>query len=116
MKWFQKCGKVPWQPPDYVFGIVWPILYALYGIVFYMENKNTQIRNLLLVGLLMNIAWVPLYIFNVQIALILLTGMIIVSVKTVRLLKGLSRWLFTPYLLWICFAWTLNTYLAITCK
>ena len=116
MVWYEKCGKVPWQPPDYVFGIVWPILYILYGIVFYMGFKNTEIRNILLLGLLLNIAWVPVYSFDVKIALVVLTAMIVVSVKTVLLLKGIKMWLFTPYLLWLCFAWTLNTYLALNCK
>jgi len=116
MAWYEKCGKAPWQPPNYVFGIVWPILYILYGIVFYREFKNAPVRNILILGLLMNIAWVPIYSLNVQIALVLLTGMIVVSVKTISLLKGIPRWLFSPYLLWLCFAWTLNTYLALNCK
>ena len=25
--------KADWQPPGYVFGIVWPILYILFGII-----------------------------------------------------------------------------------
>ena len=34
--------KADWQPPGYVFGIVWPILYLLFGIInlriYYSEN------------------------------------------------------------------------------
>lgn len=116
MKWFQKCERVPWQPPDYVFGIVWPILYAIYIFIFYLEFKNIPCRNILIVGFLMNLAWVPLYVFNVQIALILLTAMIVVSIKTILMLKGFKTLLFSPYLLWLCFAWTLNSYLALNCK
>ena len=25
--WFDKCIKPPWQPPNYVFKYVWPVLY-----------------------------------------------------------------------------------------
>uniref|UniRef100_A0A6C0IN06 Tryptophan-rich sensory protein n=1 Tax=viral metagenome TaxID=1070528 RepID=A0A6C0IN06_9ZZZZ len=26
--WYDKQKKAPWSPPSYVFGIIWPILYA----------------------------------------------------------------------------------------
>ena len=34
--------KADWQPPGYVFGIVWPILYLLFGIINLniINNKN----------------------------------------------------------------------------
>jgi tryptophan-rich sensory protein len=115
-RWYDKCPKVPWQPPNYVFGIVWPILYALYAITFFLERKQPESRNLLLIGIVMNLAWVPLYAFNVVLALFLLSGMIYIAVKTIYALKRSHIILFAPYLAWICFAWTLNAYLAVTCN
>lgn len=44
--------KADWQPPGYVFGIVWPILYLLFGIInlkIYYSNeisKSSKIQNL----------------------------------------------------------------------
>ena len=115
-RWYDKCPNVPWQPPNYVFGIVWPILYALYAITFFLERNRPESRNLLLIGIAMNLAWVPLYAFNVVLALLLLSGMIYIAVKTIYALKKAHILLFAPYLAWICFAWTLNAYLAVNCK
>ncbi len=116
-QWFDKCGKAPWQPPAVAFQIVWPILYALYATTIYLELDNTEVRNYLLLGLLLNLCWVPLFTFNVSLALILLTVMIAVSVKCMMLMKNrVTFYLFAPYLAWICFAWTLNAYLALTCN
>lgn len=124
--WFEKCKKVPWQPPAIVFKIVWPILYALYITVIILERKNPNTLFVLLLGLLLNLCWVPLFIYNTRLALILLAAMIIVGIKTMSVLdaadknnnnKGIRRRfiLFAPYLAWIGYAFTLNAYLAINC-
>jgi tryptophan-rich sensory protein len=114
--WYDKCQKVPWQPPNYVFGIVWPILYAMYGILLYSAWGTTDVRNILIVGLVANLAWVPLYAANVVFALLLLSGMILISLKTIYMLKKRQIFLFAPYLAWLCFAWTLNAYQALNCS
>ena len=116
--WYKKCRPVPWQPPAIAFQIVWPSLYVLYGLVLFREQSNIPVRNLLLIGLALNLSWVPIYIYNVQLALLILTGMVILGIQTVRALmksNTISTALFAPYLGWICFAWTLNAYLAVTC-
>ena len=116
MAWFDKCEKAPWQPPSIVFAIVWPILYTLYAIILFLQRKNVPARNILLIGLVMNLSWVPLYTMNVIAALILLLAMIAVGVKTIMALNtSLTKLLFSPYFLWLCFAFTLNAYTAVTC-
>ena len=126
MAWYKKCDPVPWQPPSIVFQIVWPILYILYAIVLVLEQSDTTIRNLLLVGLVLNFSWVPAFTYNVKLALLILSGRVVVSVQTILALrasdiKNTRAWteqrslLFAPYMLWISFAWTLNAYLAFTC-
>jgi len=82
---------------------------------------------MLLLGLLLNLCWVPLYIINIKAALILLFAMIVVAVKSILLLMASDKlagrsglwqhaFIFSPYLAWICFAFTLNAYLAIYCR
>ena len=116
-EWFDKCGKAPWQPPPIVFKIVWPILYALYAASIVLEWGNSELRNYLLLGLLLNLCWVPLFVYEPRLALILLTLMIAVAIKCIILMQGrISFYLFAPYLAWISYAWTLNAYLAVTCK
>ena len=117
-KWFDKCGKVPWQPPSVVFRVVWPILYALYAALLWLTWNKPEARGYLLVGLVLNLCWVPLYMVNVQGAFLLILAMVLVGIKTIQLLyKGpkLYAYLFAPYLAWISFASTLNGYLAWTC-
>ena len=34
--WYKTLKKAPWTPPNYVFGIIWPILYLLMFISAYL--------------------------------------------------------------------------------
>ena len=34
-EWYKKLKKAPWAPPDYIFGIVWSVLYLLMFISAY---------------------------------------------------------------------------------
>ena len=117
MAWFDKyTDKPPWQPPNKVFTIVWPILYAIYAVTLYLQWKNVGVRNALLLGLVLNFCWVPVFTINAYAALAVLTAMIAVGVQSILLLKkqrGYAVWLFSPYVLWILFAWTLNAYIAV---
>jgi translocator protein len=117
MAWFDKYTvKPPWQPPNKVFTIVWPILYTIYAVTLYTQWKKTPIRNALLLGLALNFCWVPVFTVNAVAALAVLTGMVVVGVQTLLLLKkerGYTVWLFSPYVAWISFAWTLNAYIAV---
>ena len=41
-QWYKKLKVAPWNPPDYVFGIVWPILYVLMftsATIVYLDKK-----------------------------------------------------------------------------
>lgn len=121
MAWFDTCVRPPWQPPNYLFGIVWPILYTIYGYIILRQWDNVAIRDTLIIGLVLNLAWVPLFTENPQLALGLLTAMIYVAIQTVRLMykskaSGLQWLLFIPYTAWIMFAWTLNAYIAVKCQ
>ena len=39
-EWYQKLKKAPWTPPNYVFGVVWTILYLLMAISAYLIFIN----------------------------------------------------------------------------
>ena len=125
MAWYDTCAKPPWQPPNYAFQIVWPILYAIYAYMLFVEWDSPALTPLL-IGLVMNFCWVPLFSLSTRAALVLLTGMVLVAIQTIIVLwaqdkkygrTGLASHalLFSPYLLWISFAWTLNAYIAFTC-
>ena len=113
--WYDKCARPPWQPPSIVFKIVWPILYVLYALVLYLEWNHAETRNYLILGLVLNLCWVPLFTANARLALLLLVAMIAVAVKSILLMHSPAKWIFVPYLVWISFASTLNAYIAVKC-
>ena len=53
--WYQALIKSPLNPPGYVFGIVWPILYLLMSISAFRTFNET--KNLFLIQLLFNALW-----------------------------------------------------------
>ena len=53
--WYLNLTKSPLNPPSFVFGIVWPILYAIMAFVsFKMADK---IAGLFIMQLVTNAAW-----------------------------------------------------------
>ena len=53
--WYQELNKSSLNPPGYVFGIVWPILYIFMSISAFRTFEET--RNLFLLQLFFNAIW-----------------------------------------------------------
>jgi tryptophan-rich sensory protein len=92
----------------------------------YKHWNQISIRNILILGLVLNLTWVPIFAANTQIAFAVIIAMIAVAGKTLQLLYAddtlhsrdmfmRSSTLFAPYLAWILFASSLNAYLAQKC-
>ena len=109
--WYEELIKSPLNPPSYVFGIVWPILYAIMAFVsFKMAEK---ISSLFILQLLANAAWswIFFYFHAPLIALIDISVLIYLNLKIIRVVKIESPILFymyLPYLVWLSFAAFLN--------
>ena len=110
----------PLSPPGPVFGIVWPILYLFVGVAGYLiwinRDYSPTATWLFFIQLALNFSWTIVF-FNFSMlwlgVIIILAMDIIVIVIIIKLGPGqlaLSKWLLTPYLIWILFA----TYLAIS--
>lgn len=114
---FNTCVRPPWQPPSYVFQYVWPVLYAIYLYTLLTHSNNTRLRDILIIGLVLNLFWVPVFAKNPTFALAILTMMIWLALKTQAALttRG-AQFLFSPYTAWLFFAWTLNAYIAWNCS
>jgi len=114
--WYRSLAKPAFNPPDWVFGPVWTLLYAMIAVAgarTFMNFRRTAAMRLWWVALALNFAWSPLF-FGLRepaLALIVVIGLV-VSV----LLYILSSWkqdrpsalLFAPYLAWTSFAAVLN--------
>ena len=109
--WYANLVKSPLNPPSFVFGIVWPILYAIMALVsFKMANK---ISNLFIAQLIANAAWswMFFYFHAPVIALVDISVLIYLNQRILKILKGESTvlfYLYLPYLIWLSFAAFLN--------
>ena len=109
--WYVDLVKSPLNPPSFVFGIVWPILYALMAFVSF--KSADKIWKLFIPQLLLNAAWSWMFFFMHAplLALINISILIFLNQKILVILKNESKllfWLYLPYVLWLSFAAFLN--------
>lgn len=120
--WYSTLNRPTLTPPNYVFPIVWTILYGIIGVCgwFIWSNplcsKLKCIKQLYVIQLILNWSWAPLF-FHYH-----LTGLSLVVLGLMDILVGAIIWLLypririasllmVPYLLWILFASYLNFYI-----
>lgn len=117
--WYITLNKPVFNPPNYIFGPVWTILYVLMGISFYLilRSANTIIRkravSIFCIQLFLNFCWSFLFFYFqlvgiafIEIILILLS--IIIMIITFYKINRAASYLQIPYLLWVSFACILN--------
>lgn len=118
-EWYATLNQPSFNPPNWIFGPVWTILYLLMGIsvflVWKQEASKERNRALLifLIQLLLNFAWSFLFFYFNRIGLalveiILLWISIAVMLKLFHRIKPVAAYLNIPYLLWVSFATVLN--------
>ena len=109
--WYVDLIKSPLNPPSFVFGIVWPILYLLMAYVAF--RSADKIWKLFIPQLILNAAWswMFFYMHAPLLALINISILIFLNQKILVILKNESKvlfWLYLPYVLWLSFAAFLN--------
>ena len=109
--WYLNLVKSPLNPPSFVFGIVWPILYTI--MVFVSFKMADKIAGLFIAQLLANAAWswMFFYFHAPLIALLDICLLIFLNQKILKILKEESVilfYLYLPYLIWLSFAAFLN--------
>jgi len=114
--WYLELNKSNLNPPGYIFGIVWPILYILMSISAF--RTFTETRNLFLIQLFFNAIWSWLF-FAFHMPLIALLNIWFLIALNIRLtidmfkLDRISGILFIPYVIWLLFASYLNLFIVI---
>ncbi len=126
--WYPLIEKPSFNPPNYVFPIVWPILYILMGIAVGMvwnqlATKESLVKKAMIlfgIQLALNALWSILFfgLQNPRIAffeLLLLLLFVLLSCRQFYKISPLASYLLIPYILWLSFAavlnysiWTLN--------
>ena len=114
--WYQGLVKSNLNPPGYVFGIVWPILYLLMGITAWRAFYT--IKKLFYVQLFFNAIWSWLF-FSFHLPLISLIDiwlLIFINIKILFMVlkeDKLAAFLYTPYIVWLLFASYLNLFIVL---
>ena len=114
--WYQELTKSSLNPPGYIFGVVWPILYIFMSVSAYRVFE--KIYKIFFVQLFFNAIWSWLFFaFHLPaIALVDTWLLIFLNVKiTIVLFKTdrISTFLYIPYVLWLCFASYLNLFIVL---
>lgn len=118
--WYSALKKPFFNPPDWVFGIVWTVLFLLMGVSLYIVwNRGLAGRGVKAamgifgVQLFLNILWSalffgmrsPLYAF---IEIFFLWSAILLTIMRFYRISGAAAYLLVPYLIWVGFAIFLN--------
>jgi tryptophan-rich sensory protein len=120
--WYSLLNKPIFNPPDWVFGPVWTILYLMMtiSIWLYWHSKNKEMNTVYIyfIHLVFNTTWsITFFVFHnmllALVVLIILIAFIINLILSFRRVKKVSAYLMIPYLLWCCFALILNSSLII---
>ena len=122
--WYQGLNKSMLTPPNYVFGVVWSMLYLMIATSGWLIWEQTDsivpayIKPIFVAQLFLNWCWSPLFftfhLVNIAlliiVMLILLVGYLVVA--SYNRLRFVSLVLI-PYLFWLIFACYLNAYISL---
>lgn len=117
MEDFAMVNKPALALPNWLFPIVWTLLYTLIGIASYLiyisERPNQQALTVYGIQLIVNFFW-SIFFFSLQwylfsfFWLVLLWLLILYTIKQFYSISKLASYLLIPYLLWVTFAGYLN--------
>lgn len=119
-EWYRSLEKPAFNPPSWVFGPVWTVLYVLMGLAAFLVWREGPGRREVQVALglfalqfLLNLAWTPTF-FGAQTvaggAVVIVVLLVVLALTVWRFfgVRPLAGWLLVPYLLWVAFATVLN--------
>lgn len=118
--WYAALSKPAWQPPNWLFGPVWTLLYTLMGVAlaWLWLAPAGQVRTvaivLFFVQLGLNALWSPVFFSFEQLGWALVViGLLVIAIIALMIVAyrvdPIVTYLLIPYLAWVCFATALNT-------
>ena len=123
--WYAGLAKPLLNPPAWVFGPTWTILYLLMGVSLWLvwtsqSGEKSKALWLFAIQLVLNTIWSPIFFGAQSISgaltiIVLLWAAIVLTLKIFTKISRPAAWLLVPYLLWVTFAgylhfaiWMLN--------
>ena len=117
--WYQTLRRPDWNPPDWLFGPVWTVLYVMMGVAAWLVLRKVGLTGagwaLVVFGvqLVLNALW-SLFFFGLRnplagvVEITLLWCAIWATVVLFWRITPLASLLLWPYLAWVTFAMILN--------
>ncbi|MBL7474031.1 TspO/MBR family protein [Robertkochia sediminum] len=118
--WYSTLNKPSFNPPNWIFGPVWTVLYILMGIaagmVWARGVYHIWVKTALYhfgFQLMFNALWSIVFFgfkqpFWALMVILTLLVLLVLTIKWFRVISKTASWLLVPYLLWVCFATVLN--------
>ncbi len=115
--WYRALDKPTWNPPSWVFGPVWSVLYLLMGISLWLVWRRVGLLALpvgvFAIQLVLNAAWSGLF-FGLQnpgaafAEIVVLWAAIVATIVVFWRVTPVAGALLLPYIAWVSFAAVLN--------
>jgi tryptophan-rich sensory protein len=126
--WYADAEKAFWNPPNWLFGPAWTLLYTLMSVAAWLVyRRSSENRRPALIAyvaqLVLNAIWTPVFFglypvigapaLWIALAIILaLDVAVLITMLRFWKVSKLAAWLLVPYWAWVLFATTLNWALA----
>jgi tryptophan-rich sensory protein len=115
-EWYAGLAKPSFNPPGWIFGPVWSVLYVLIAVTgwrTFERDRSGRPMRLWWGQLALNFLWSPVFFAAHRIGLalaivLLMLAAILAFIATVRRQDRMAAWLFVPYAAWVAFASVLN--------
>ncbi|MCX6807442.1 MAG: tryptophan-rich sensory protein [Patescibacteria group bacterium] len=119
--WYFELQKPIFNPPNWVFGPAWTLLYILIGISLFLVwkaklcNKKSALI-IFSVQLLLNLFWSIIFFglhapFYALLEIVILWIFIVLNIIYFSKISKAAAYLLIPYVLWVSFAGVLNFYI-----
>lgn len=117
--WYVQLRKPSWTPPNWLFGPVWTLLYAMMAVAVWLVWRRAGLSaaavpiTLFALQLIFNVGWSALF-FGLHrpglafAEIVLLWCLILATLVAFWRVAAAAGILFLPYLLWVTFASALN--------
>lgn len=118
--WYRALRKPSWQPPNFLFGPVWTVIFFLMGVSALMAWRGAETAEArgavfaaFAVNAVLNAAWSGIF-FKLKrpdwafAELVLLWLSIVWIMVVVAPVSAFAAWAVAPYLAWVSFAGLLN--------
>lgn len=114
--WYDGLEKPPFNPPNWIFGPVWTLLYVLIAIAgsrVWLANRRSALMAAWWVQLVLNFAWSPVFfgLHQIGAAFLVITALLVTIAAFMSEAWNrdrLTAMLFAPYFVWVAFASVLN--------